>query len=427
LTTPSKRDGKSASHGNLEARDLRDDIARTRAEMSGTLDELHGKLNPTILKEQALEQFHELKDTITAELKDAKDSMKAEVKAELAEAKAAVREATIGKVQKMAHDVQNTAMDTGSSIVDTIKQNPIPAALAGVGLAWLFMSATKNRGPRRFRTTYDGDIRVREPYGEDTMNPFGDAIHRVGEKASGIAQGIQAKADNMAHQAEDLAHSVQNKAGEALHNAGDYAHRAQESLGAATHAVGDKVTGIAHVARDRAVRLESDAERFYGENPLMVGVAMVAAGAALGMAIPITRREEQWMGGVRDQVMGKVNEFAKGALEQVGGVAQRATDDLAKVATDKMSGTSSSKPNETDKASSPKMQDNKIGEYESGSFRKPPTNAGSFKPTEFATNTNTSTTSGYDKRPEDNEANGARTGEGATTTPKRTPPSFGHG
>jgi len=70
-----------------EAVKLREDIAQTRASMSGTIEELHGKLNPTVLKEQVLEQFHDASDKIKAELLEAKEAVKQEVKAELQEAK----------------------------------------------------------------------------------------------------------------------------------------------------------------------------------------------------------------------------------------------------------------------------------------------------------------------------------------------------
>ena len=43
------------------------------------------------------------------------------------------------KVGEIAGQAQDTVGDTASGLLDTIKQNPLPAALAGAGLAWLFM------------------------------------------------------------------------------------------------------------------------------------------------------------------------------------------------------------------------------------------------------------------------------------------------
>jgi ABC-type sulfate transport system permease component len=44
----------------------------------------------------------------------------------------------------MVHSAQDTVRSTRNTVVDTIVENPIPAALAGIGLAWLFMSARSN-------------------------------------------------------------------------------------------------------------------------------------------------------------------------------------------------------------------------------------------------------------------------------------------
>ena len=59
-------------------------------------------------------------------------------------AKETVRDATVGKVEEMAQsargaldDVSTTAYEARNGIIDTIRQNPIPAAMAGIGLAWL--------------------------------------------------------------------------------------------------------------------------------------------------------------------------------------------------------------------------------------------------------------------------------------------------
>jgi len=320
-------------------RRLRDDIAVTRARMGGTLEQLHSKLNPTVLKEQAIDQFHELKQTITTELRDAKDSMKSEVKAELAEAKAAMREATIGKVEKMVHDVENTAKDTGNSIVDTIRANPLPAALTGIGLAWLFMSS---RGTRRVTRYDDERIRVREMSTDrgvwtDRTDRGDSFVESAKMKADDLAGAARGKADDIAgavkEKADDIAGAVKEKASDLAHGASDLKERAGARLGAAGHAIEDKATYLARQAKSRSIALEGDAERRYSDNPFIFGAAMVVAGAAVGMALPITSKENQWLGGVRDEFLGKAKEYAEDTIDRAGEAAQRATEQVATKAT----------------------------------------------------------------------------------------------
>ncbi len=350
---------KSGSH--KETNEIHASIAQTRAEMSGTIDELHGRLNPAVLKEQALEQFYEAKASIKAEvtsefneaksalkaeLNDVTSSLKAEVKAELEQAKAilkqelsdtkaAVREATIGKVEHMVHSAKETVTDTGSSFVDTIKANPIPAALAGVGLAWLFMnmratSQQKSAGTFRGR----GDHRPIGVYGHDESGPVGRAMHQLGEKAGHVAQAVQRTAGNVAHQASDLAQKTQTSVGAMAHDAQEsvthLAHDAQASVGQYAHDAQATASQFAQQAQRQARQVGTRFETTLHDNPLAVGAVVLAIGTAVGLAIPTTRREDKWMGAARDDVMGKAEELAHGALGQVEEAVKHLGEDMSK-------------------------------------------------------------------------------------------------
>jgi hypothetical protein len=104
---------------------IRAGIEQTRAEMSSTINAIQEKLNPQVLMDQA-------KDT----LQDAASNI-------ISTAKDSVREATVGRVEDMVSNVTDTAKDTGGNFVQMVKDNPIPAALVGLGLGWLF---TRNSG-----------------------------------------------------------------------------------------------------------------------------------------------------------------------------------------------------------------------------------------------------------------------------------------
>ena len=84
----------------IEIAEIRADIEDTRAEMGGTLTELGDRLDPGNLMNEAKEN---------------------------------VREATIGRVEE-------TAKGMSDMVMETIKRNPIPAAMAGAGLALLWMN-----------------------------------------------------------------------------------------------------------------------------------------------------------------------------------------------------------------------------------------------------------------------------------------------
>jgi len=69
----------------------------------------------------------------------------------------AVREATVGKIEAKVNDMTTaasdlvsnagqTAQEAGGGLVETIRRNPVPAVMAGVGLGWLWMNRSQTSG-----------------------------------------------------------------------------------------------------------------------------------------------------------------------------------------------------------------------------------------------------------------------------------------
>jgi ElaB/YqjD/DUF883 family membrane-anchored ribosome-binding protein len=230
----------------------RAEIERTRADMSETVDAIQERLSPENLKEQAKDR---------------------------------VKEATVGRAQ-----------EAGSGIVETIRANPLPAALTGIGLGWLLVSArrsasgqTRSRGrayPYDYPPRYDGRA---------TTTSDGTSVPSPGE-ALGRARD---RVDESATQAQD--------------RASEAASQAQE-----------RVSNLTHQARYQARRASGGFERMVRENPLAMGALAVGAGAALGLAIPQSTQEHEVMGEARDTFVEKAQEKAQDAQQRVGRVAQEA-------------------------------------------------------------------------------------------------------
>jgi len=341
---------------------LRAQIASTRNEMGETIEELHGRLNPTVLKEQAIEQFHEAtatvkaelkqhfqeaKETLEAKLKEAKAAIKADVAQEVTHVKAAMRDATIGKVENMVHGAQQKARDVRVSVTDTITENPIPAALAGIGLAWLFIEGRRRRTARYEEDNYNYDMRRRavmprdfelgteyrayaaegdytiadDDFVEIDVNAVDDRSSNNGQRARGIANRTGRKIANVAEGAastvSDLAHGARDTAVGA-------ASRARESVGEVAHRAQDAARGLRRGATQQARYVSRRSQDLYRDNPLAVGAAMLAAGTVVGLALPRTKVEDEWMGSARDRVVGKAEELAHTALEKAGDVVDQA-------------------------------------------------------------------------------------------------------
>jgi ElaB/YqjD/DUF883 family membrane-anchored ribosome-binding protein len=71
-------------------------------------------------------------------------------------------------------------------------------------------------------------------------------------------------------------------------------------------------------ARDRAMRAEQDALDFARENPLAMGAAALAVGVGVGLLLPPTRREDEFLGERRDRLVDDL----RGSVEGVGRAAK---------------------------------------------------------------------------------------------------------
>lgn len=259
-------DALQAEANRVEIERTREEIERTRADMSETVDAIQDRLSPENLKEQAKDR---------------------------------VKEATVGKAQ-----------EAGSGIVETIRRNPLPAALTGIGLGWLLVNARKQSAERpRYRTdayyppdgdypaAYDRTIHYeeREPNGSSA----GQTLNRAQSKIGDAASRTQDKVGETASQAQE--------------KAGQIANRAQES-----------VSRLGDQARNQAQRASGGFQRMLRENPLTVGTLAVGVGAAVGLAIPETAKENEVMGEARDTVVEKAQEKAQEAQQKVQRVAEEA-------------------------------------------------------------------------------------------------------
>ena len=244
------------------------EIERTRADMTETVDAIQERLNPQNLKEQAKDK---------------------------------VKEATVGKAQQ-----------AGSGIVDTVKANPLPAALTGIGLGWLFMSARRQSGSSRsqYRDVTYRDAAYVEGYPAGTYPP------RYEEQGSGVSSTGQALG-NARDKVGETATQAQDKAGE-------LAGRAQEGASQLTSQTRNQVSHLGNQARYQARRASGGFQRMLQENPLAVGVLGVGVGAAVGLAIPETSKEHEVMGEARDTLVDKAQEKAQDVQQRAQRVAEEA-------------------------------------------------------------------------------------------------------
>jgi hypothetical protein len=221
-----------------------------------------------------------------------------------AEARETVTGAARGKVEQMSMGAQETWRDvrTGNagSILDMVRENPIPAAMVGIGVGMLLMNrGAKPQGDGPGLGRWQGDAR-------------GDRGGSYGSGPQGARYGSR---DWRAEDGDGR-----------MAQMGDMAANARDALGDAAGSFGDRVGGVADSVGDMAGALPeqagemwdmrlSQAQRFMEQNPLGAGLVAMAAGAAIGMLIPTSSFERENVGPVRDQLVDKAASAAEDAIE----------------------------------------------------------------------------------------------------------------
>jgi len=258
---PRKAQTTSDDQTDQRVLEIREEIVETRNDMSETIDAIQERLSPAHLAAQA-------KDT--------------------------VRNAATEKVQQMANSAGDAMEQVfGRSFVDTIRENPIPAAMVGIGAAWLI---------RNSRAAHQG-------YGYDGGYGRGGG-YRVGsrqwdvDRAYGDRYGVVGTRGTIGAAERE---SIGDQARDTFDNLSDRAQSAAADVSDATRRV--------------AYRARLQTRDVLQNNPLALGAAALLIGAVVGMSVPETEMENHLMGEARDSVVDRARNLASTATERVSDAA----------------------------------------------------------------------------------------------------------
>ena len=276
----------------------RGEIELTRAEMTSTIEAIQERLDPEALSEQAKDTAHDVTDYAIREAKEAAREItdhalmqaREAVRDITGQAKLALREATIGKVEHMARTATESAGGIRATVVETIKANPMPAALVGLGLGWMFLNRPNPSPGERYGSGY----------GLSGYNP------RPYASASRATGGLEAAADT------------------AQQTAGQVADRAQATAGQVVDQVQGTAGQLIDQVQEQGARAQSFLQRQLDKNPLLVGAVAVAIGGVLAGTVRSTPREDELLGATRDRLMGNARQLTRETMHKIDRVVDEA-------------------------------------------------------------------------------------------------------
>ncbi len=194
-----------------------------------------------------------------------------------------------------------TGSDVLGLVENAVRENPLSAALIGMGALWLFMGGSNislfGNGQRRsvFGALQQG--------AEATAHAVQTGVTAVGSSASHAARQI----------GDTAAQTVQGTASAA----GDIASRSAQTVASAAQNLerkGEKWGGA----------LQQNIEALFGQQPLTLGIVGIAIGAGIAASMPTTEAEQELMGEASDlvqtqisNVAGQVKDLAASAVEDI--------------------------------------------------------------------------------------------------------------
>jgi ElaB/YqjD/DUF883 family membrane-anchored ribosome-binding protein len=261
---------------NRSPEEIESDIERTRADFSSTIDAIQQKLTPREMMDQAVD-----------------------------------------------YALSTTPGAFGANLVNSIRDNPIPVALIGLGVAWLMAAGRRPsegeiRGRHRAvrRTVFYPDVNDTYDGASDYGSTSEGMLHRATSKASETAHDLKEKVSAVGQRISDSASEMTGRLHQASHSARSRLQESAEGAQARASEFGEQSRTQYYRAKDRVGHM-------IDEQPLFVGGLGVALGAALGAALPTTRRENELLGSTRDDLVGRVKETAREQAETLKQSAQR--------------------------------------------------------------------------------------------------------
>ncbi|WP_421683925.1 DUF3618 domain-containing protein [Stutzerimonas urumqiensis] len=170
-----------------------------------------------------------------------------------------------------------------TNLGNTLKANPVPTLLTGIGLVWLM--AGQNRQPTSTYSTSTG------PSMRDRMS----------EKTAGLKE----RGASVKDRATQMRSSVSSSLGSARSRVSDTGRHASENL------------------RHRAGQARGGFNRMLNEQPLALGAIGIALGALVAACVPPTRREDEMMGEARDQMKERLREQAEVGYQKASAVGEQ--------------------------------------------------------------------------------------------------------
>lgn len=167
-----------------------------------------------------------------------------------------------------------------STLTDAVRDNPMSAALIGVGVLWLYMGGN--------RTSLAG--------GHGRTSLIGAVAHGASEVGHGAAHAAERMGSAVSSGVSSAADYVRES------DAGVDAEAAYHSSRHSSYGNGSTIGRMQHNMRE-----------MFERHPVAIGLAGLALGAGMAASLPLTRKERRVMGPAAEAVQDRLGDVAERA------------------------------------------------------------------------------------------------------------------
>ena len=178
---------------------------------------------------------------------------------------------------------------------DAVKRNPLPAALVGMGIMWLFSNRTQ---------------------------PADDGSEAARSKGKGAGSLLKFSSNEV----EDSLSRASQAAKERITSSID---AVTEGASGMSHAVSSQLEPVPAMVGDAYDNLRDNLSENFRRQPLALGVLGLAVGAAVAASMPVTETENEYLGETSDLVQAKAGKVFEEKSQQAVELGTKVVDAVA--------------------------------------------------------------------------------------------------
>jgi hypothetical protein len=190
---------------------------------------------------------------------------------------------------------------------EAIRQNPVPSALIGAGLFWMFMGGAKNTFlGGASRSLFSGFGHGAKQAGEAAYRGAREVGAKVAERASVIAETAEETRSQAAGAVRSVAGAV---SGAASQTASQTTEMAKATYDAAENLIGTADHSMSRQSFEAYKGFQEALAGMFDKQPLLLGAVGVAVGAAIAASLPASNTENRLVGDTADSLKDKAQEL----------------------------------------------------------------------------------------------------------------------